>query len=138
MAHEHALAHDAALVVERLGLQPHPEGGWYAETFRDVATDASGRARSTAIFYLLGAGDVSARHRVDAVEVWHHYAGDALELTIEDERHVLGDDLAAGEHPQVVVPAGAWQSARPLGEWALVGCTVAPGFEFVGFELADG
>lgn len=123
-------------VIARLELQPHPEGGWYRETFRDPEGDSAGRSRSTAIYYLLATGEMSARHRVDAVEVWHHYAGGALELTVDDVTFVLGDDLLAGQVPQVVIPAGAWQSARPIGDWALVGCTVAPGFSFDGFELA--
>lgn len=123
-------------VIDALGLERHPEGGWFRETFRDTAADDTGRARSTAIYYLLAEGEESARHRVDAVEVWHHYTGDALELTVGDTAYRLGSDLAAGEVPQVVVPAHAWQAARPLGRWTLVGCTVAPGFEFSGFELA--
>jgi len=127
-------------VVRLLGLQPHPEGGFYRETFRAPAPDG-GRAASTAIYYLLRAGDVSAWHRVvDADEVWHHYAGAPLELTLADGRERasvrLGADLAAGERPQAVVPAGVWQAARPLGGWVLVGCTVAPGFEFASFEMA--
>jgi uncharacterized protein len=127
-------------VVEILGLQPHPEGGFYRETFRAPAADG-GRGASTAIYYLLRAGDVSAWHRVvDADEVWHHYAGAPLELILSDGRERtslrLGPDLAAGERPQAVAPAGIWQSARPLGGWALVGCTVAPGFEFSSFEMA--
>ena len=131
----------ASEIIERLGMKRHPEGGWYAETFRDVPA-ASGRAASTAIYFLLEKGDVSAWHRVrDAVEVWHFYAGAPLELTIHDETtgrssHRLGPDLAAGERPQAVVPADAWQTARSLGDWTLVGCTVAPGFEFSSFELA--
>jgi len=120
-------------VVARLGLKPHPEGGFYQETFRDDA--------STAIYYLLREGDSSAWHRVThAAEVWHHYAGSALELCMSEGqgRQVirLGMDLAAGEEPQAVVPPGVWQSARPLGGWVLVGCTVAPGFEFANFEMA--
>lgn len=128
-------------IIARLGLEPHPEGGHFRETFRDVKVDGSGRAASTAIYFLLKAGEVSRWHRVDAAEVWHFYAGDALELTIEGsaERtrtiHRLGPDIASGERPQIIVPAHAWQSARPLGAWTLVGCTVAPGFEFAGFEL---
>jgi predicted cupin superfamily sugar epimerase len=128
-------------VVRLLGLAPHPEGGFYRETFRAPAPDG-GRAASTAIYYLLRAGEVSAWHRVmDADEVWHHYAGGTLELTLAAEGQErssvrLGADLAAGERPQAVVPAGVWQTARPLGGWVLAGCTVAPAFEFAGFEMA--
>jgi len=131
-------------IVRLLDLEPHPEGGRYRETFRDTATVASGtdsaRAASTAIYFLLRAGEVSRWHRVDASEVWHWYAGAPLALTLADaagRRDVqLGPDLAAGERPQAVVPAGAWQQAASLGDWTLVGCTVAPGFQFAGFELA--
>lgn len=132
-------------VIQLLGLLPHPEGGAYRETFRAPAPDASEteRGASTAIYFLLRSGETSAWHRVDADEVWHHYAGAPLELVLSDgqERTVLrlGKDLAAGERPQAVVPAGVWQSARPLGapgEWTLVGCTVAPAFQFSGFEMA--
>lgn len=121
-------------VVARLGLKPHPEGGFYQETFRDDA--------STAIYYLLREGDRSAWHRVThAAEVWHYYAGAPLELCLSEDRGQkvvirLGMDLTAGEKPQAVVPPGVWQSARPLGGWVLVGCTVAPGFEFASFEMA--
>lgn len=130
----------AGEVVRLLGLQPHPEGGFFRETFRAPAEGGS-RAASTAIYYLLREGDVSAWHRVDADEVWHCYAGAPLELTLSqggrDRATVrLGTDLAAGERPQAVVPAGAWQTARSLGAWTLVGCTVAPAFEFSGFEMA--
>jgi hypothetical protein len=131
----------AARVIEALGLQPHPEGGWFRETFRDAAA-GGGRAASTAIFYLLEAGQVSAWHRVtDAVEVWHHYAGGPLQLGLAapdgpPHRAVLGPDIFAGQTPQVIVPMGWWQSAKPLGAWTLVGCTVAPGFEFAAFEMA--
>jgi predicted cupin superfamily sugar epimerase len=127
-------------VIETLGMQRHPEGGWYVQTFEDEA-HAEGRSRSTAIYYLLEAGDASHWHRVDAVEVWHFYAGAPLQLRMSDghdvDSHVLGTDLASGERPQTVVPQGAWQSARSLGDWTLVGCTVAPGFQFSGFELAE-
>lgn len=129
-------------VIERLGLVPHPEGGFFRETFRDPSScGLGGRAASTAIYYLLRAGDSSAWHRVtDAAEVWHHYAGAALELTLSQGRGRtvarLGSDLAAGEEPQIVVPAGVWQTARPLGGWVLVGCTVAPAFELKSFEMA--
>lgn len=129
-------------IIRLLGLQPHPEGGHYRETFRDSRNvDAdSGRAASTAIYFLLNAGEVSRWHRVDAAEVWHWYAGAPLALSIIDgERKLdvrLGADLTAGEHPQAVVPARTWQQAQSLGDWTLVGCTVAPGFEFAGFEMA--
>lgn len=126
-------------VIRLLDLAPHPEGGHYRETFRDSA-GTNGRAASTAVYYLLKEGEVSRWHRVDASEVWHWYAGSALELSINAEgeirRHVLGADLPSGDRPQAVVPAHAWQSARSLGPWTLIGCTVAPGFEFSGFELA--
>lgn len=126
-------------VIETLGMARHPEGGWYVQTFEDDA-QVEGRARSTAIYYLLEAGDASHWHRVDAVEVWHWYAGAPLQLRISDgtsvDEHVLGPDLAAGQRPQVVVPQNGWQSARSAGDWTLVGCTVAPGFRFSGFELA--
>lgn len=135
---------DASHLVAALGLAPHPEGGFYRETFRSpvvVPTARGPRAASTAIYYLLPAGARSARHRVASDEAWHHYAGDPLELTVEhlDGRRevlVLGPEVAAGQRPQAVVPAGAWQAARPLGDrFALCGCTVAPGFDFADFEL---
>ena len=131
---------DARRIVETLGLKPHPEGGWYAETLRDPDPHG-GRDRSTAIFFLLGADERSHWHRVDAVEVWHWHAGATLELSLSDDGEAvetlqLGPDIAGGERPQGVVPEGVWQSARSLGSWTLVGCTVAPGFRFEGFELA--
>lgn len=132
-------------VVDRLELQPHPEGGWYAETWRAPSSPGE-RATASAILYLLAAGDRSHWHRVDAAEIWQFSAGEALELRIATpdargaktsvETHRLGGDVAAGEEPQVIVPAGAWQAARPLGAWSLVGCIVSPGFTFDGFELA--
>jgi len=130
----------AAEVIDLLKLTPHPEGGHFRETYRDSRTDASGRAASTAIFFLLARGERSHWHQVDAAEVWHFYAGSPLALHIRDNRQAattlrLGNDLAAGERPQAVVPAGDWQAAESLGEWTLVGCTVAPGFEFSGFEI---
>ena len=135
-----ALPPDAAAIIAQLGLQPHPEGGHYRETFRDARTDRNGRAHSTAIYFLLARGERSHWHRVDAVEVWHYHAGDALMLQIADERGQrsvkLGPDLATGEAPQAIVPAHAWQAAESTGAWTLVGCTVAPGFEFAKFELA--
>lgn len=131
----------ASAVVNLLGLAPHPEGGYYRETFRDVRRTKEGRAASTAIFYLLPANQISAWHRVDAVEIWHFYAGAALELTLSTDGVTatglrLGVDLSGGERPQHVVPPHCWQTARSLGAWTLVGCTVAPGFEFSAFELA--
>lgn len=130
---------DAMAIVRLLDLAPHPEGGFYRETFRDPC-QVDGRAVSTAIYFLLPEGRASSWHRVDAAEVWHFYAGAPLELSIDDDagRVIcrLGVDLAAGERPQAVVPGGAWQSARTLGRWTLIGCTVAPGFEFARFEIA--
>lgn len=131
---------DAGEVARLLDLAPHPEGGFYRETFRDPRLVADGRAASTAIYYLLPAGQISAWHRVDAAEIWHFHAGAPLELSLFDDGrravHSLGADLFAGERPQAIVPAGVWQSARSLGRWTLVGCTVAPGFEFSRFEIA--
>ena len=130
----------AAEIIARLDLKPHPEGGHYRETFRDSALDGNGRSASTAIFFLLARGERSHWHRIDAVEVWHHYAGSALMLQIADGNGTrslrLGADLAAGEVPQVIVPTQAWQAAESCGDWTLVGCTVAPGFDFARFELA--
>jgi uncharacterized protein len=130
----------AAEVIRLLGLKPHPEGGHYAETFRDERL-IGGRAASTAIYYLLDTGDVSQWHRVDAAETWHWHAGAPLVLTVspnghDASAHHLGNDLKAGQRPQFVVPTGWWQTATSLGAWTLVGCTVAPGFDFSGFELA--
>jgi predicted cupin superfamily sugar epimerase len=130
----------AADVIRLLDLRPHPEGGHYRETFRDQRHAADGRASSTAIYFLLAAGERSHWHRIDSVEVWHWHAGAALAVRIAGSDGTatirLGPDLAAGERPQAVVPAGAWQAAESLGAWTLVGCTVAPGFDFSGFELA--
>ena len=131
----------ASDIIARLELKPHPEGGHFRETFRDRRSDSDGRAFSTAIYFLLARGERSHWHRIDCVEVWHFYAGAPLELHIAAgaggrQRHTLGADLAAGERPQAVVPAQVWQAAQTLGDWTLVGCTVAPGFEFAAFELA--
>ncbi len=133
-------------VIARLGLTPHPEGGYYRETFRDPATDASGRAASSAILFLLKAGQRSRWHRVlDAAEVWHWHAGAPLELGIAPpagpaRRVLLGPGIAAGETPQAIVPAGYWQQAAPAtgtaDGYTLVGCTVAPAFLFERFEMA--
>jgi hypothetical protein len=130
----------AAEIIARLELKPHPEGGHYRETFRDPRADADGRSASTAIYFLLARGERSHWHRIDVVETWHYYAGHALTLQIADDdgqRTVkLGPELAAGQMPQAIVPAGAWQAAESTGDWTLVGCTVAPGFDFAKFELA--
>jgi predicted cupin superfamily sugar epimerase len=132
----------AAEIIRLLELKPHPEGGHYRQTFQDARADADGRAASTAIYFLLARGERSHWHRVDAVEIWHHYAGAPLVLEMAESEHgpirrmKLGDDLAAGERPQGIVPAGHWQAAESIGDWTLVGCTVAPGFEFASFEMA--
>lgn len=127
-------------IIERLDLKPHPEGGYYRETFRDSRTIDGGRAASTAIYFLLARDQKSHWHRVDAVEIWHYHAGDPLILRIADdngERAIrLGSDLTASEQPQAIVPADAWQAAESTGDWTLVDCTVAPGFDFAKFELA--
>ena len=127
-------------VIALLHLTRHPEGGWFRETWRAPARTGE-RGAGTAIYFLLAEGEASHWHRVDAAEIWHFYAGDALELSLSPdggtvEVHLLGTDLGAGERPQHVVPPGAWQAARSLGRWTLVGCTVSPAFEFSGFELA--
>jgi predicted cupin superfamily sugar epimerase len=134
-----SLAPTATDIITRLGLRPHPEGGHYAETYRHT-TDDGGRGACTSIYYLLAAGERSHWHRVDAVEVWNFHGGDPLRLRIADGDGVrditLGGDVAAGQLPQAVVPPHAWQAAEPLGAWTLVGCVVAPAFEFAGFEMA--
>ncbi|MFZ0844235.1 MAG: cupin domain-containing protein [Pseudolabrys sp.] len=129
----------AAEIIAKLKLKPHPEGGHYRETFRDSRL-VDGRAASTAILFLLARGERSHWHRVDAVEIWHYHAGAPLALSVVDGAAEavfrLGADISADEIPQVTVPAHAWQAAESLGDWSLVGCTVAPGFMFEGFELA--
>lgn len=131
---------DVDTLVRMLDLAPHPEGGFYRETFRDPRPGAE-RDHSTAIYYLLPLGEVSAWHRVASAEVWHWYGGAPLALTISGNghdaaSHRLGPHLLADERPQLVVPANAWQTAESLGRWTLVGCTVAPGFHFDDFEMA--
>jgi predicted cupin superfamily sugar epimerase len=132
---------DAAEVIRLLGLKPHPDGGHFRETFRDTHQDG-GRAASTAIYFLLARGERTAWHRVDAAEVWHYYGGAPLVLEMaasgqaQIRRMKLGPDIAMGERPQGIVPAGQWQAAESMGEWTLAGCTVAPGFEFQYFEVA--
>jgi predicted cupin superfamily sugar epimerase len=129
----------AAEMIQKLALKAHPEGGHYRETFRDTRM-IEGRPASPAILFLLVRGERSHWHRIDAVEIWHYYAGAPLKLSIVDgvkeEIVRLGPDVHADEVPQVTVPARAWQAAETLGDWTLVGCTVAPGFDFANFELA--
>jgi uncharacterized protein len=130
----------AANVIHLLELKPHPEGGHYRETLRDEMRYGE-RSVSTAIYFLLAAGEVSHWHRIDSTEAWHWYAGAPLALSVyaEGQEVVIvrvGMDLNAGERPQAFVPRGAWQSARSLGSWTLAGCTVAPGFLFDHFEMA--
>jgi len=133
-------AQPASAVVAALGLQPHPEGGWYRELWRDLPP-GGGRGAGTAIHYLLAAGESSHWHKVDAAEAWHWYAGAALALRMAGPDGVvrevrLGPDFGAGETTFALVPTGWWQAAAPLGDWVLVGCTVCPAFEFSGFEMA--
>ena len=134
------MSEPAERIIGALGLEPHPEGGWFRETFRDSAP-GSGRGASSAIYYLLRAGEVSRWHRIDAVEIWHWYAGAPLRLMLSrdgfgSEVVRLGGDIARGDRPQAMVPVRVWQSAESLGAWTLVGCTVAPAFNFAGFEVA--
>lgn len=130
----------AQAIIDRLGLQPHPEGGWYRQTW--VGPMVAGRASGTAIHFLLQRGEHSHWHRVDADEIWLWHAGAPLRLRLAETEagparaRVLGPDVLAGEAPQVVVPAQVWQAAETLGDWTLVSCTVSPGFRFQGFELA--
>ena len=128
-------------LIEALGLVPHPEGGWYRRTWEAPASVGE-RPATSAIYYLLLDEEYSAPHRIDATEIWHFYAGDPLELRREwpdgrTDLSVLGPNVSAGQRPQIVVEVGVWQSARPLGRYALVGATVTPAFVFEGFELRD-
>jgi uncharacterized protein len=132
---------DAAPIIARLGLAPHPEGGWYVETWRADAGPGT-RPTASAIHFLLEEGQISHWHKVDAAEIWLWHAGAPLTLGIADSQAspvietVLGGDVLAGQQPQVLVPANAWQSAVPRGGWTLVSCIVSPAFEFAGFALA--
>lgn len=132
---------NAEEIIAQLGLAPHPEGGWYRQTWI-AESDAGARPAGTAILFLLAAGERSHWHRVDATEIWHFHAGAPLVLSIAateagpSRDHLLGSGLAAGQSPQGIVPAGHWQAARTTGDWTLVGCTVSPAFRFEGFELA--
>ncbi len=126
-------------IIADLGLAPHPEGGWYRQTW---VADGPGRPSGTCIYFLLKAGERSHWHRVDAVEIWHFYAGAPLELRIAATdagpvtTHLLGVDVDLNKGPQAIVPKNYWQSAGTIGDWTLVGCTVSPGFQFDGFSLA--
>jgi predicted cupin superfamily sugar epimerase len=124
-------------IIRKLELEPHPEGGWYRQTW--VGPSVSGRASGTAILFLLKAGERSHWHRVDADEIWLWHAGAPLVLSLGEDRATemtLGPDVLGDQVVQAVVPAGWWQAARSTGEWTLVSCTVSPGFRFEGFQLA--
>jgi predicted cupin superfamily sugar epimerase len=130
---------EAEKLIAHLRLQPHPEGGWYRETWRHDAGEGQ-RGAGTAILFLLQRGQKSAWHRVDATEIWHFYAGSPLRLAQAEDPlvvtdDILGPDVLGGHLPQIIVPPHVWQSAETLGDWTLVGCTVSPAFEFTGFEL---
>ncbi len=127
-------------IITQLDLAPHPEGGHYRQTWIDERSE--GRPSGTCIYFLLKQGEASHWHRVDATEIWHFYAGAPLVLSLAESEagpavdHMLGPDLAAGTVPQIIVPKDHWQAARATDGWALVGCTVSPGFSFDGFTLA--
>ncbi len=128
-------------IIDQLQLAPHPEGGHYRQTWIANAADGE-RPAGTCIYFLLKLGESSHWHRVDAVEIWHYYAGAPLILSMADtdtgprKDHVLGPDLMTGQNPQLIVPKDHWQAARTTGDWTLVGCTVSPAFQFAGFHLA--
>lgn len=129
---------DADRIIASLGLQPHPEGGWYRETWK--GPEIAGRATGTAILFLLKSGERSHWHHVDADEIWLWHAGAPLILSMGRDRakdHTLGPDVLSGQSPQIIVPAGDWQAAHSTGAYTLVSCTVSPGFRFDGFILAD-
>jgi len=131
----------AKAIIDKLALEPHPEGGWYRQTWGAQALEGS-RASGTAIFYLLEKGQKSHWHHVDADEIWHYYAGGPLILSLSENDagpacdHELGPNILEGQSPQILVPKHHWQAARSTGDWTLVGCTVSPGFQFSGFHLA--
>lgn len=133
-------------LIAKLDLTPHPEGGYYRQTWiADAEDDTSPHSRpsGTCIYFLLKAGEASHWHRVDAVEIWHYYAGAPLILSMSATDngpatdHLLGADVLNGQLPQIIVPKDHWQAARTTGDWTLVGCTVSPAFHFDGFTLAD-
>ncbi len=127
-------------IIDRLQLLPHPEGGHYRETWR---ADGKGRPAGTCIYFLLQSGEHNHWHKVDAAEIWHYYTGAPLALRLSASAdgpaadHILGQDLAAGQSPQIIVPPDHWQRAICMGDYTLVGCTVSPGFQFDGFQLAE-
>ncbi len=129
----------AARIIEKLGLSPHPEGGWYRQTW---LAEGAGRPAGSAIHYLLEAGQRSHWHRIDSTEIWHFYAGAPLVLSMAADdagpvtEHLLGPDILAGQRAQIIVPVQHWQAARSTGAWTLVGCTVSPAFHFEGFHMA--
>jgi hypothetical protein len=131
---------DAQGIIESFGMLPHPEGGWYVETFR-APSEPGERSAVTAIYFLLQQGQRSQWHTVDASEIWLWHAGSVIRLILsrdgqQSEAVLLGPNITAGERPQTIVPWGVWQSAESLGAWSLVSCVVAPGFEFAGFKMA--
>jgi predicted cupin superfamily sugar epimerase len=144
MSNEHQTNPDplsALDLIEQLDLAPHFEGGWFRETWR-AAAEPGARPAGTAIYYLMTRENPSRLHRIDAAEIWHHYCGAPVEIRLGvesegEEVFVLGSDLGSLQVPQVIVPEGTWQSARPLGAFALVGCTVSPAFDPAFFERAD-
>lgn len=129
-------------IIARLNLAPHPEGGHFRQTWIADASQGE-RPAGTAIYFLLRAGENSHWHKVDAIEIWHFYAGAPLILSMSatdqgpKQDHTLGPDLAAGQSPQLIVPTHHWQAAATTGDWTLVGCTVSPAFQFQGFTLAE-
>ncbi|HZT95877.1 MAG TPA: cupin domain-containing protein [Chloroflexota bacterium] len=132
---------EASTVIARLRLEPHPEGGWFRETWRADAEEGA-RASGSAIYFLLAGRVLTRLHRIDADEIWHHYLGAPIELRLvrtdaDSEIRILGPDISRGQCPQVVIPAGTWQQARSLGDYSLAGCTVSPAFDFSGFQLAN-
>lgn len=139
MEHSDLTRKSAQDIIRHLDLSPHPEGGHYRQTW---IADEAGRPSGTSIYFLLGAGERSHWHKVDATEIWHHYAGAPLILSLSEHGtgpavdHVLGPDLFDGQSPQIIVPPHHWQAAQSTGAWSLVGCTVSPAFSFDGFTLA--
>ena len=134
------MADTASQIIEKLNLSPHPEGGWYRQTW--IADTAAGRPSGSAIYYLLEAGQRSHWHRIDSTEIWHFHAGAALQLSTAASdsdpvvESVLGPHILSGQTAQIIVPEQHWQSAKSLGDWTLVGCTVSPAFHFEGFHMA--